>query len=283
MQNRLRLAKFKYEHCRLPHSILNLPLGSDKLSESLSGSSLDCCETPSTSPPPRAATYCKNLSRLDHSKHAVNFKRRVTQPILSTSCKRQQSDPDAERSAKVRRFSEKSSYHLLESSIDLNRPLIARQKHVPVMSEAPTPSAAYHSPLDGNDYLKLTIRNSPNLSPIMGSSPPAASPAASDSISHKDWLLQHDYEAELQRYLANSPTPACVATSSRHQALAPCTPPNQYATLSPVIPSYRTPGQQLDFSEFVNLTPSPAQPACGDLTPSNSHTSSLSIKDVLDD
>ncbi|OAA64653.1 nrm1-like protein [Niveomyces insectorum RCEF 264] len=73
--------------------------------------------------------------------------------------------------------------------------------------------------------------------------------------------------ADLLLYLAASPSPANPASRSRMEP--PSTPPSKYNSLA--LPSSmmttpgggsmfpNTPGQAFDFSEFVNITPSPAQ------------------------
>ena len=78
--------------------------------------------------------------------------------------------------------------------------------------------------------------------------------------------------ADLLLYLATSPSPANHgARPSR--IFAPSTPPTNdhnpfTASLNtPGMPGLNTPGQQFNFADFINITPSPAQGAFGSRTP----------------
>lgn len=259
------LAKLKYEHGGLHYSDLNPPLHSDKPSDSSSGSSRNRCGTPSSSPPLRAAAFSKNLPRSAHGKHAVTFNCRAIQPTLFASRKRRRSDSRAERSAKAPRFSGANWHQLLESSTHVNRPLTARQKHVSFRPEAPIAFPESHCPSDGEDYPDLPVHTFQNVSPMMGSSPPRT-PPNHDCLPHQGWTFLHEDKAKLQGYLAESPTPARVATGSRHQALQPSSP-SQYATIPPMTPNLGTQDHPFSFAEFLNVTPSPVLPARGGLTP----------------
>jgi hypothetical protein len=66
---------------------------------------------------------------------------------------------------------------------------------------------------------------------------------------------------------------------SQH-AFPPSTPPSQHALLPTLTPNLGTPGQQFNFADFVNVTPSPAQPAWGGRTPGNPGRTPLSTKDA---
>ncbi|KAJ5386349.1 hypothetical protein N7509_008890 [Penicillium cosmopolitanum] len=214
LQDRLGLAKLKYQHGRL-HGLNSVsPLDSDKPSDSSSDFSRSRCETPFTSPPLQAATYSKELPRSARNKHAVTFNSRVMQPMLSASRKRLRSDSGAERPAKVPRVSWKRSYQLPESSPGLNRHLTSRQTHVPFMSEAPIPelsSPVYHGPSDEENDPDLPLHSFQNVSSMVGSSPPRTPPPKHARLPRNDRTAQHEDGADLLLYLANSPTPARVA------------------------------------------------------------------------
>lgn len=76
-------------------------------------------------------------------------------------------------------------------------------------------------------------------------------------------------------YLAASPSPA--NPGPKGQTAAPSTPPSHTQALPSSIMStpggggfmagFSTPGQQFNFADFVNITPSPAQGAFGSRTP----------------
>ncbi|KAJ5235576.1 uncharacterized protein N7469_004744 [Penicillium citrinum] len=283
LQDRLGLAKLKYQHGRL-HGLNSIsPFDSDKPSDSSSDFSRSRCETPFTSPPLEAATYSKELPRSARNRHAVTFNSRVMQPMLSASRKRLRSDSGAERPAKAPRVSWKSSYQLPESSPGLSRHLTSRRTQHPFMSEAPIPemsSPVYHGPSDEENDPDLPLHSFQNVSSMVGSSPPRTPPPKHARLSRNDRTTQHEDGADLLLYLANSPTPARVAGGSQHQAFPPSTPPSQHAVLPSLTPNLGTPGQQFNFADFVNVTPSPAQPAWGGRTPGNPGRTPLSTKDA---
>ncbi|KAJ5683741.1 uncharacterized protein N7477_000086 [Penicillium maclennaniae] len=280
LQDRLGLAKLKYQHGRL-HGLNQQDgkfglLDSDKPSDSSSNFSRSRCETPFTSPPLRAATYSKELPRSSRNKHAVTFNSRVMQPMLSASRKRLRSDSASGRPAKAARVSWKSSYQLPESSPGLNKHLTARH-NMPFMSEATIPelsSPVYHGPSDEENDPDLPLHSFQNMGSMVGSSPPRTPPPKHSRLSRTDRPSQHEDGADLLLYLANSPTPARVARGSQVHGFPPSTPPSQHA----VLPSM-TPNQNFNFADFVNVTPSPAQQAWGGRTPGPSRTP-LAAKDA---
>ena len=281
------MAKLKYQHGRLHGLTSNqqdnkFGLEIEKPSDSSSNFSRSRCETPFTSPPLQASTYSKELPRSARNKHAVTFNSHVMQPMLSASRKRLRSDSTSERPAKVPRVSWKSSYQLPESSPGLNRHT-TRRRHVPFMSEAPIPelsSPTYHGPSDEENDPDLPLHSFQNVGSMVGSSPPRTPPPKHSRLSRTDRPLEHEDGADLLLYLANSPTPARVAVGSLNQAFPPSTPPSQHAVLTALTPSLGTPGQQFNFADFVNVTPSPAQPAWGGRTPGNPSRTPLATKDA---
>lgn len=282
LQDRLGLAKLKYQHGRLDG--LN-SFDSDKPSDSSSNFSRSRCETPLTSPPLQFPTNSKELPRSARNKHAVTFNSRVMQPMLSASRKRLRSESATERPTKVARVSWKSSYQLPESSPGLNRHLTARHNHIPFMSEAAIQelsSPQYHGPSDEENDPDLPLHSFRNMSSMAGSSPPRTPPPKHSRLSRTDRPLQHEDGADLLLYLANSPTPARVTRGSQNQAFPPSTPPSQHAVLPSLTPNlgFGTPGQHFNFADFVNVTPSPAQPAWGGRTPGNAARTPLSTKDA---
>ncbi|KAJ5808373.1 hypothetical protein N7474_009642 [Penicillium riverlandense] len=283
LQDRLGLAKLKYQHGRL-HGLHDprLDFDSDKPSDSSSIFSRSRCETPFTSPPQRAATYSKELPRSARNKHAVTFNSRVMQPMLSASRKRLRTDSiTAERPTKAPRVSWKSSYRLPESS-----PATHRQTHhhpVSFMSEAPIPELSspvryqYHGPSDEENDPDLPLHSFQNMSSMAGSSPPRTPPPRHSRLSRSDRALKHEDGADLLLYLANSPTPARVASGQPQHAVLPSLTPTPGGGL---FPNFGTPGQQFNFADFVNVTPSPAQPAWGNRTPGNASRTPLAARDA---
>ncbi|KAJ5760945.1 hypothetical protein N7520_008101 [Penicillium odoratum] len=281
LQDRLGLAKLKYQHGRLHglSSTLQDKAGrpdSEKPSDSSSNFSRSRCETPFTSPPLRASTYSKELPRSARNKHAVTFDSLAMQPMLTAGRKRVRSDSNSERPAKVPRVSWKSTHRLPESSPGLGIRHATRRSRVPFMSEAPIPemsSPGYHGHSDEENDPDLPLHSFQHLS-SMGSSPPRTPPPKHARLSRADRPGGYEDDgAGLLLYLANSPTPARVAGGSQAHIFPPSTPPSQHAVLG-------TPGQQFNFADFVNVTPSPAQPAWGSRTPGNPSRTPLIAKDA---
>lgn len=197
--------------------------------------------------------------------------------MLSASRKRLRSDSASERPAKAARVSWKSSYRLPESSPGLNRHFSRRQSHIPFMSEAPIPEWA---PSDEEIDPDLPLHSFQNVSSMVGSSPPRTPPPRHTRLPRSERHVQQEDGADLLLYLANSPTPARVVAGSHNQAFPPSTPPSQHAVLPGLTPNIGTPGQQFNFADFVNVTPSPAQPAWGGRTPGNPSRTPLATKDA---
>ncbi|KAJ6033552.1 hypothetical protein N7444_011323 [Penicillium canescens] len=289
LQDRLGLAKLKYQHGRLHGLNPNQQDGrstfdSDKPSDSSSEFSRSRCETPFTSPPLRAATYSKELPRSARNKHAATFNSRVMQPMLSASRKRLRSDSDSERPS-----------GLMEEFLPAARILSWHEPSPykpppgpPFMSEATIPelsSPVYHRPSEERDP-DLPLHSFQNMSSMVGSSPPRTPPPKHMRLSRND-RPHHEDGADLLLYLANSPTPARIARGAGNQAFPPSTPPSQHAMLPGMTPTpggggmfanIGTPGQQFNFADFVNVTPSPAQPAWGGRTPGNPSRTPLTTK-----
>ncbi|KAJ5382757.1 hypothetical protein N7517_000668 [Penicillium concentricum] len=267
LQDRLGLAKLKYQHGRLhglnPNQDGRPVLESDKPSDSSSEFS-------------RTSTYSKELPRSARNKHAATFNSRVMQPMLSASRKRLRSDSDSERPAKAPRVSWKSSHRLPESSPGMNRHRPSRRPQAPFMSEATIPemsSPVYPRPSEEIDP-DLPLHSFQTMSSVVGSSPPRTPPPKHMRLSRPQ---NHEDGADLLLYLANSPTPARVARGNGNHAFPPSTPPSQHAVLPGMTPTLgggmfaniSTPNQQFNFADFVNVTPSPAQPTWDGRTPRN--------------
>ncbi|KAJ6058576.1 uncharacterized protein N7446_008159 [Penicillium canescens] len=285
LQDRLGLAKLKYQHGRLHGLNPNQQDGrstfdSDKPSDSSSEFSRSRCETPFTSPPLRAATYSKELPRSARNKHAATFNSRVMQPMLSASRKRLRSDSDSERpsglmeeflpAARILSWHEPSPYKPPPGPSFMSEATIPELVPQTIRREGPRSAAAQFPEyeLDGG------------LLPSTDPSPKHMRLSRNDRPHHEDG-------ADLLLYLANSPTPARIARGAGNQAFPPSTPPSQHAMLPGMTPTpggggmfanIGTPGQQFNFADFVNVTPSPAQPAWGGRTPGNPSRTPLTTK-----
>ena len=170
----------------------------------------------------------------------------------------------------------KAQYHLPESSPLANRfQPDFRTSHGPDISfasVAPTiPTSPPFGPSQEDDE--------PRLPPTFHSSPPRTPPPSLPRglRNNKAAVAGNGEEgADLLLYLATSPSPAQPKGASR--SFPPSTPPNHHTPLPSsmlntpgggfnLMGGFNTPGQNFNFSDFVNVTPSPAQVAFGSRTP----------------
>ncbi|MCJ1444428.1 MAG: hypothetical protein MMC23_004930 [Stictis urceolatum] len=114
--------------------------------------------------------------------------------------------------------------------------------------------------------------DAPALPPTFHGSPPRTPPPTRPRGARKSKGASNGEEgADLLLYLATSPSPAQAQKSSARM-FPPSTPPQNHAALpssllntpggtNGLFAGFNTPGQQFNFSDFVNVTPSPAQGA----------------------
>ena len=113
------------------------------------------------------------------------------------------------------------------------------------------------------------------------SSPPRTPPPSRSRITQNRMSNAAGEEgADLLMYLATSPSPAHPGAKARIHA--PSTPPSHTQALPSSMMStpggggfmagFNTPGQNFNFADFVNITPSPAQGAFGSRTPGPTKT-----------
>lgn len=217
------------------------------------------------------------------------------QPMLSAGRKRIRSDSSPERPAKAPRVSWKSSYQLPESSPGLSRrPLNHNPHHMPLLSENATipelsSPAPYHGHSDDENDPDLPVHSFQNVSSMVSSSPPRTPPPRHARPPRSERELQNEDGADLLLFLANSPTPARTAVKAQPRDFPPSTPPSQHAMLPGLTPTpgggglfgnFGTPSQQFNFADFVNVTPSPAQPAWGGRTPGGPARTPLAARDA---
>ena len=104
-------------------------------------------------------------------------------------------------------------------------------------------------------------------SSIHGSPPRTPPPTRPRGSRHRKANATGEEGADLLLLLANSPSPA--NPTARTQAFPPSTPPSNHAVLpssmmatpggTNVFGGFSTPGQNFNFADYVNITPSPAQ------------------------
>ena len=247
-----------------------------------------------TSPPLRTSSYSKELPRSSRNRHAATFNSRLMQPMLSATRKRIRSDSSPERLAKSPRVSWKSAYQLPVSSPGFTRRPSHRHPHqqLPLLPESATipelsSPAPYHAHSDDDN--DLPVHSFQNISSMVSSSPPRTPPPRHARPTRNERELQNEDGADLLLFLANSPTPARTAVKTQPRDFPPSTPPSQHAALpgltptpggGGLFPNFGTPNQQFNFADFVNVTPSPAQPPWGGRTPAGSARTPLAARDA---
>jgi hypothetical protein len=176
----------------------------------------------------------------------------------------------------------KQNHNLPQSSPAFQRPHTSLgSSHVAFVSEAtaipdsqPGSSPMFdisHNTQDDDDDLPMHSFHHPSSSSIL-SSPPRTPPPTRHS---RNTSSKQD-GADLLLYLANSPSrspgPRSLPASSQEP---PSTPPSQHSHLPSSVMNtpgvglfLQTPGQNFNFADFVNVTPSPAQLPWGGRTPS---------------
>lgn len=188
----------------------------------------------------------------------------------SVNRKRNRSDSISDRPTKMSRMSWKSSYQLPESSPGFSRPLFNRQPYFSEMATIPEVSSpVYHGQSDDENDPDLPVHSFQADSAMLRSSPPRTPPPKHARPLRNDKALRNEDGADLLLYLANSPTPASGTARTHPPDLPPSTPPSQHAVLPSLTPTpgggifpaaFTTPNQSFNFADFVNVTPSPAQP-----------------------
>lgn len=173
------------------------------------------------------------------------------------------------------RVSWKSSHNLPESS-----PVYHRQEahfassHGPSLSFASDVSTIPASPPFGHvsDEEDSDLpTHSFSMNSAFRASPPRT-PPPTRSRAARQRKAGGEEGADLLLYLATSPSPANPGVRSS-RIFAPSTPPSNAQALhssmmnTPSMTGFSTPGQQFNFADFVNVTPSPAQGAFGSRTP----------------
>ncbi|MCJ1469347.1 hypothetical protein MMC07_007980 [Pseudocyphellaria aurata] len=214
-------------------------------------------------------------------------KRRLHQPAFSQTVssssprKRARAQSTAHPVFESSRTSWKKAHNLSESSpvYPEQHDHYSRSRHANLsfVSDVPTiPDSPPFGNASDDDSQRLP-RHSFNaqLSKFNSSPPRTPPPTRSRSLRHRKGNATGEEGADLLLYLATSPSPAHPGAKAR--VYPPSTPPSNTAALPSSMMStpggggfmagFNTPGQQFNFADFVNITPSPAQGAFGSRTP----------------
>lgn len=195
--------------------------------------------------------------------------------------KRMRSRSMAPPQCETSRTSWKSSYNLPESS-----PVYRRRESNHHFSGSQNPNLSFTSEVstvpgsppfghisEEEDADLPTQSYQMNPSAYRSSPPRTPPPTRSRAARQRKGNAAGEEGADLLLYLATSPSPANPGAKAS-RVFAPSTPPSNNHALpssmmsTPGMGGFNTPGQQFNFADFVNVTPSPAQGAfLGSRTP----------------
>lgn len=297
LQDRLALASYKAQHgqenlsfndveARLEQTLKrNRPSPSVETSSNSSSSSSDhqIFSNGLASSPLTAPMCSENVRGSGNSKRPRKRKSHQSTVIdlAMTSEKRIRSHSMAPPQFETSRTSWKSSHNLPASSPvyhrreSFHRFSSSRGPNLSFTSEVSTvpgsPPFGHVSEEEDADLPAPIYRMS---SSAYRSSPPRTPPPTrSRDARQRKGKAAGEEGADLLLYLATSPSPANPGVRSS-RVFAPSTPPSNNQALpssmmsTPGMGGFNTPGQQFNFADFVNVTPSPAQGAfLGSRTP----------------
>lgn len=163
-------------------------------------------------------------------------------------------------------YHRRESYHHFSSSHGPNLSFTSEVSTIPG-----SPPFGHVSEEEDADLPRRSYRM--NSSAYRSSPPRTPPPTRSRAARQRKGNAAGEEGADLLLYLATSPSPANPGAKSS-RVFAPSTPPSNHHALpssmmsTPGMGGFNTPGQQFNFADFVNVTPSPAQGAfLGSRTP----------------
>ena len=300
LQDRLAVAKYKAQHGlngmsfdlveahvdnQLKRRRTNSSvISSSSASFSSSGSEHQLFSGPLASSPMTAPVFSDDLYGSDNimasrkrARFQTTYMDHATTSMLRKSKRAQSMAPPAFES--TRRHSWKTMHNLPESS-PLQHRLHPdfRTSNGPNISFASQASTIPNSPPFGavSDDDDLPMHSFQVSSFNMHGSPPRTPPPTrSRGLRNRKNNATGEEGADLLLYLATSPSPANPAAKAK--VYAPSTPPSNPVIFpnslmatpggTSLFTGFSTPGQQFNFADFVNVTPSPAQGAFGNRTP----------------
>lgn len=303
LQDRLALASYKAQHgldnlsfnlveAHLDNTIKQTRPGSSvgTSSDSSSPSGHQLFSNTLGSSPMTAPFFSDQIHNSEPSQ--AYRKRRLRQPpfsplaLSSSPRKRARAQSNVLPMFESSRASWKTTHNLSESSpvyhSQHDRYSGSRQANRSFVSEVPTiPDSPPFGSTSDDDSPRLPPHTFNLHSSKFNSSPPRTPPPTrSRSLRHRKSHATGEEGADLLLYLATSPSPANPGVKAR--VSPPSTPPSNTAALpssmmstpggSSFMTGFNTPGQQFNFADFVNITPSPAQGAFGNRTPGPART-----------
>lgn len=297
LQDRLALASYKAQHgqeslsfndveARLEQTMKRKRPSSSVEAPSISSSSSSEHQMFSSglaSSPLSAPMFSDDIRSSGNSKisRMRNIRQSTATDLAMKSEKRMRSRSMAPPQPETCRTSWKSSHNLPESS-----PVYHRRESYDHFSSSHGPNPSFTSEVstipglppfghvsEEEDADLPTRSYRMNSSVYRSSSPHTPPPTRSRAARQRKGNAAGEEGADLLLYLATSPSPANPGAKSS-RVFAPSTPPSNHQALpssmisTPGMGGFNTPGQQFNFADFVNVTPSPAQGAfLGSRTP----------------
>ena len=294
LQDRLALANYKAQHGQESLSFNDVEARLEKtIKQKSPASSIGTSSTSSSgssehqffsvgvsSSPPTVPMFSDDIRSSGDSK--ISRKRNIYHSTVENhgllSSKRIRSQSMAPPLFESARTSWKSSHNLAESSpVYHHHESHFSSSHGPNLSFTSNASTIPDSPTFGHvseeDETNLPTHSFRMDSSTFRASPPRTPPPTrSRAARQRRSNAAGEEGADLLLYLATSPSPANLGANSS-RIFAPSTPPSNAQALpssmlsTPGLGGFNTPGQQFNFADFVNITPSPAQGAFGNRTP----------------
>ena len=228
----------------------------------------------------------------DDARGSETAKRRQTRTQFDSISMQTSARPDTRKRVRTQsmapplelsRSSWKAAHGLPESSpVYYRKTSHFSTSHGPTLSFVSETTTIPDSPTFGeNDYHDRSRHSFGMNSSKFHSSPPRTPPPSrSRATRNRNSNAAGEEGADLLMYLATSPSPAHPGAKPR--IIAPSTPPSHAQALPSSMMStpggggfmagFSTPGQNFNFADFVNVTPSPAQGAFGSRTPGPART-----------
>ncbi|MCJ1274201.1 hypothetical protein MMC21_001996 [Puttea exsequens] len=298
LQDRLALASYKTQHGQEALSFNDVEARLEKTiqrkratssvgtSSTVSSSSSDrpffsggIASSPLSAPFSSDGTRCSTKTKASRKRDIYQATSTATE-LASKPSKRVRSQSMAPPLFESSRTSWKSTHNLPESSPVYRQDGHFSTSHGPTISFASEVSTIPASPPFGrvsDEESNDLPAHSFSVDSNFHSSPPRTPPPTrSRSARHRNGNEAGEEGADLLLYLATSPSPANPRNKSS-QIYSPSTPPSNLALPSSMmgtsgLAGFNTPGQQFNFADFVNITPSPAQGAFGNRTPGLART-----------
>lgn len=291
LQDRLALASYKTQHGldKLSFTMVEAQFNSNVNTQRRAGSSVVSSGSSSSSTssdmipysrafqssPITAPVFSDDVYPEDHqlgSRKKARFQAHYTAPTPTSSVPRSRNSRNVSQSSPVRTRRSRAGMHPASSPLDTRFSSDFRTAHGPNLSFVSTSSTISESPTFGHS----SENEAPMLPTAFHGSPPRTPPPTRSRGARiqRDGTCNGDKgAADALMQLMTSPSPA-RGQKSASKMFPPSTPPSKNVDLPSSMlntpgggnqgnfTGFTTPGQQqFNFSDFVNVTPSPAQGA----------------------